>query len=203
MNSHQRVKASASGQPLQRRFGRWQPFVVSVAGICGSALCAALLFSALARADLGLSNMELRVTILANSCNVSQDSQSQTVDLGTWASRQFAATPQSPVPTRFVVTLENCGAAAAGVEVTFNGGGDTVDNTLLALSQDSTATNLAVAILDEERNRIAIGQASQVYALAANAQSVPLVFYGQYVATGGPVTAGSANADATFTLTYQ
>lgn len=202
MNAHQRVKAGIDGRPLRRRFGRWQPFAVSAAGICGSALCATLLLGALARADLGLTNLELRVTILANSCNVSQDSQSQTVDLATWASRQFAATPQSPVPTRFVITLENCGAAA-GVEITFNGDVDSVDGTLLALSQDSTAANLGVAILDEDRNRIAIGQPSQVYALAANAQSVPLVFYGQYVATGGPVTAGSANADATFTLTYQ
>ncbi|MDX5627704.1 MULTISPECIES: fimbrial protein [unclassified Brenneria] len=156
-----------------------------------------------ALADLGLSNVQLTVTVLANSCVVSQDSVNKTVDLGNWASKQFIGAQQSPYPTRFQITLEDCGAATTGVQVTFTGTQDANDSTLLALNSDSTAANVAVAILDKDRNRIAIGQPSEVYALTAGGGNQPLTFYGQYVRTGAAVTPGSANADATFTLSYQ
>ncbi|GKW25973.1 fimbrial protein [Pectobacterium carotovorum subsp. carotovorum] len=154
------------------------------------------------RADLGLTNMRLTATLLANSCSVSVGTQEQTVDLGRWASKQFAVGSQNPNPTRFEIVLENCGVAASGVEVTFYGSAPTADNTLLALNASSSATNIAVAILDSERRRVALGLPTPIYALPANAARVALVFYGQYVALGTPVTVGSANADATFTLTY-
>lgn len=156
-----------------------------------------------ARADLGLTNLRLSATLLANSCSVSTGTQEQTVELGTWSSKQFMAGSQSPNPTRFEIVLENCGVAASGVEVTFYGSAPTADTSLLALNASSSATNIAVAILDSERRRVALGQPTPVYALSANAARVALVFYGQYVAIGAPVTVGSANADATFTLTYQ
>ncbi|MBS4431864.1 fimbrial protein [Pectobacterium punjabense] len=155
-----------------------------------------------ARADLGLTNVRLTATLLANSCSVSVGTQEQTVELGTWSSKQFAMGSQNPNPTRFEIVLENCGAAASGVEVTFYGSAPTADNTLLALNASSSATNIAVAILDSERRRLALGLPTPIYALSANAARVALVFYGQYVAIGTPVTVGSANADATFTLTY-
>ncbi|AOR65550.1 fimbrial protein [Pectobacterium wasabiae] len=155
-----------------------------------------------ARADLGLTNVRLTATLLANSCSVSAGTQEQTVDLGTWPSKQFAVGSQNSNPTRFEIVLENCGVAASGVEVTFYGSAPAVDNTLLALNAGSSATNIAVAILDSERRRLALGQPMPLYALSANAARVALVFYGQYVAIGTPVTVGSANADATFTLTY-
>lgn len=73
------------------------------------------------RADLGLTNMRLTATLLANSCSVSTGTQEQTVELGTWPSKQFAVGSQSPNPTRFEIVLENCGVAASGVEITFHG----------------------------------------------------------------------------------
>ncbi|MEC5317762.1 fimbrial protein [Brenneria populi subsp. brevivirga] len=177
-----------------------------VTGRRGLKFGGALLLAALApaaQADLGLSNIQLTVTLLANSCIVSQDSANQTVDLGSWASKQFIGESKSPQPTRFIITLQDCGAAASGVQVTFTGTQDAQDSSLLALSSDSTATNVAVAILDKDRNRIPLGQASEVYTLSANSNSEQLAFYGQYVRTGAAVTPGSANADATFTLNYQ
>ncbi|CPR21579.1 fimbrial protein [Brenneria goodwinii] len=172
----------------------------------GLQLGGALLLAALApsvQADLGLSNMQLTVTVIANSCVVSQDSVNKTVDLGSWASKQFIGTQKSPEATPFQINLEDCAAAATGVQVTFSGTQDATDGTMLALSSDSTATNLAVEILDKDRNQIPLGQASEVYALTANASSASLMFYGRYVRTGAAVTPGSANADATFTLSYQ
>lgn len=174
---------------------------VARSGLVSLMLIASVLLPA--RADLGLTNMQLSATLLANSCSVSTGTQEQTVELGTWSSKQFMAGSQSPNPTRFEIVLENCGVAASGVEVTFHGSAPAADNSLLALNASSSATNVAVAILDSERRRLALGQPTPVYALSANAARVALVFYGQYVAVGTPVTVGSANADATFTLTYQ
>lgn len=57
------------------------------------------------RADLGLTNMRLTATLLANSCSVSTGTQEQTVELGTWPSKQFAVGSQSPNPTRFEIVL--------------------------------------------------------------------------------------------------
>lgn len=155
-----------------------------------------------ALADLGLSNMQLTVTLIANSCVVSQSSVNKTVDLGSWASKQFGS-QKSSTPTLFQISLEDCGAATTGVQVTFVGTQDTSDSTLLALNSESSAGNIAVAILDKDRNRIPVGQPSEVYALTAGGNNQPLSFYGQYVRTGAAVTPGTANADATFTLSYQ
>ncbi|MDK1705088.1 fimbrial protein [Serratia rubidaea] len=178
----------------------------------GSTLWAGMILSAVlavaapaAHADLGVTNMSITATLVANTCTVSADSKDKTVDMGTWATKQFAATPKGVPPVRFVLNLENCGGAASGVAVSFNGTADKDDNSLLALNTGSgAATNLGIAILDKDRNRIPLGEDSNVYPISAGATSVPLVFYGQYVASNGKkVTPGTGNADATFTLNYQ
>ncbi|MDL4455013.1 fimbrial protein [Klebsiella michiganensis] len=169
--------------------------MVLSAGLAGSA----------ARADLGEINLRVTATLVANSCTVSPDSKNKTVDMGTWATKQFIATPQGVPPVRFALNLENCGGAASGVKVSFTGTPDKDDNTLLALNAGAgAATNLGIAILDKDRNRIPLVKPSTVYPISAGAARVSMVFYGQYVASAGkPVTPGSANADATFTLDYQ
>ncbi|MDL4454798.1 fimbrial protein [Klebsiella michiganensis] len=142
--------------------------------------------------------------LVANSCTVSPDSKNKTVDMGTWATKQFVATPLGVPPVRFVLNLENCGGAVSGVKVSFTSTPDKDDNTLLALNTGAgAATNLGIAILDKDKNRIPLGKPSSVYSITPGAASVPMVFYGQYVATVGRVTPGTANADATFTLDYQ
>ncbi|NLU17061.1 MAG: fimbrial protein [Serratia liquefaciens] len=164
---------------------------------------ATLTGTSLAHADLGSINLSMTATLVANSCEVSPDSKDKTVDMGTWASKQFASTPTLP-PVRFTLNLENCGAGASNVAVTFNGTADTSDSTLLALnSGGGAATKVGIAILDKDRNRIPLGQPGPLMPLTPNAANVSLVFYSQYVATGGQVTTGAANADATFTLDYQ
>jgi minor fimbrial subunit len=155
-----------------------------------------------ALADLGQINLIMRATLVSNACSVSAGSANQTVNLGTWAVKQFVETPQ-PLPLiRFTINLVDCGPAASGVKVTFNGIQDTNNNQLFKLNAGSTASRVGVAILDRNRNRIPPGWTSIPTQLTGNATNVPLVFFAQYVATGGVVTAGSANADATFTMEY-
>lgn len=155
-----------------------------------------------ALADLGQINLIMRATLVSNACSVSAGSANQTVNLGTWAVKQFVETPQ-PLPLiRFTINLVDCGPAATGVKVTFNGIPDNNNNQLFKLNAGSTASRVGVAILDRNRTRIPPGGTSLSTQLTSNATNVPLVFYAQYVSTGGAVTAGSANADATFTMEY-
>ncbi|WP_223881697.1 fimbrial protein [Affinibrenneria salicis] len=150
-----------------------------------------------------MTNMQLTATLVSNSCSVSVDSQEQTVNMGTLATKQFAVSKTGATPVRFVINLESCGSAVTSVSATFSGTTDADDSTLLALSTDSSASHVGVAILDKDRNRLSIGNASEQYPLTAGASNAQLVFFGQYVATQDSVTAGSANGDVTFTLNYQ
>lgn len=162
----------------------------------------ALLLNTPCHADLGQINIIMTATLVSNACTVSANSRDIVINMGTWGTRQFKATPFGVPEVPFTINLEDCGAAATGVSVTFNGVEDSHDATLLSLSGANSAKNIAIAILDSQKNRIAIGQSSPVLNLTPNQTSVELKFYGQYVATGGDITAGTANADATFTLEY-
>jgi len=179
-----------------------------VRGNRGRKLCVGLVLlvgvSAPVYAGLGQINLRMTATLVANSCTVSPDSKSKTVDMGSWATKQFIGTPLGVPPVRFALNLENCGGTS-GVKVSFTGTPDKDDNTLLALNTGSgAATNLGIAILDKDKNRISLGKPSTVYPISAGTAKVSMVFYAQYVAsTGKTVEPGTVNADATFTLDYQ
>lgn len=159
-------------------------------------------FSLPVLADLGAANLYMRATLISNACSVSTDSVSKTVNLGVWATKQFVETP-TPVPlVRFTVNLEDCGPAASGVRLTWNGTAHVSNNELFALTSGSTATNVGVELQDWNHKRIPPGYITPAYGLTANASSVIIPFYARYVRTGGSVTAGTANSMATFTLEY-
>ncbi|MVX99190.1 fimbrial protein [Enterobacteriaceae bacterium 8376wB9] len=155
------------------------------------------------QADLGKINIRMRATIVSNTCTVSAGSLIKTVNMGTWAKKQFTETASLAPMVSFTIDLEKCGPAASGVEVSFTGMSDG-NGELFKLNPTSTASGVGVAILDKERNRILPGHNSLLYPLTASAASAALQFYAQYVATGGgsEVGAGTANADATFTMEY-
>lgn len=157
----------------------------------------------LAYADLGQINLVMRATLVSNACAVSIKSSNQTVNLGTWATRQFVATPIVTPPVRFIITLQDCGPATSGVQVQFNGTASASDSTLYALNPGSTASGLGVAVLDRFLHRIPSSYITPVYPLSPPATNFDLIFYAQYVALPGMrVSAGSANADVTFTMWY-
>ncbi|MFP1762312.1 fimbrial protein [Lonsdalea quercina] len=85
----------------------------------------------------------------------------------------------------------------------FSGTANNNDSTLLALNSASTATNLGIAILDKDCNRILLGHNSERYTFTSSASSASRLFYSQYVSIGCSVTPESANGDATFTLNDQ
>lgn len=154
------------------------------------------------QADLGQINLIMKATLVANTCSVSPASQEQVVDLGQWARKDFTSGGRtSSNPVQFVINLEDCNNIVSETEITFSGTNDVANNNLLALSNDSTATNIGVAILDKDKNQMIPNITKASYSLGNTSENT-LVFYGQYVATAENVTAGTANAEATFTLYY-
>ncbi|GGL24817.1 adhesin [Pseudomonas brenneri] len=155
------------------------------------------------RAELAKINLIMTATLVTDSCEVSADSQSIVVNMGSWAAKQFTGAGQSVTPTRFVINLENCTNLKKGVSLTFNGIADATDPTLLAISEQGAAQNIAIAILDQDRTQIPLGQTIAVTGLGSTSQSASMVFFSQYRATAARVIPGKANADATFTLSYE
>ncbi|BEM36242.1 fimbrial protein FimF (plasmid) [Serratia marcescens] len=154
------------------------------------------------RAELGKINLVVTATLVSNACTVSAGSKHKTVNMGLWAAKQFSVSQQGLSQIPFIINLENCGPAATGVSVTFNGTPDSHDPSLLSISGTGAAKNIGIAILDHQRNRISLGKASNIYDIHLS-DSIALNFYGQYVATSTPVTPGTANADAEFSIIYQ
>lgn len=155
-----------------------------------------------ALADLGVVNLYMRATLISNACSVSTDSVNKTVNLGVWATKQFVETP-TPVPlVRFTVNLEDCGPAASGVRLTWNGTAHASNDKLFALTAGSTAKNVGVELQDWNHKRIPPGYITPAYGLTASTSRVSIPFYARYVRAGGAVTAGTANSMATFTLEY-
>ena len=143
-------------------------------------------------------------SILDNSCIVAPASAEQTVQMGDVASKQFGDTGSTLLPVRFTVDLQQCGPAANGVTLTFTGSQDTANPDLLAINGGSgSASGLGIAILDERQVVIPLNKASQNYPLDPTLVDNVLTFYAQYTSTAPAVSAGTANASATFSLTYE
>ncbi|MBJ3816581.1 type 1 fimbrial protein [Shimwellia pseudoproteus] len=168
---------------------------------CIGLIIAAWIIGHQAQAELGVINIHITANLVANTCSVSLASQNQTVNMGEWADKQFANN-KTTLPKPFWITFENCDAGAQGVKIVFNGRTDPADPALLALSGPGEAKNVALAILDKNRIPLAPGKSSSVNVLRPVAEGQPVQFYAQYVATGAPVVAGEANAEATFTVEY-
>ena len=162
----------------------------------------AAVFSPAAVSDIGSINLIMKANLVSNACTITPGTMNPTVDLGTWAVKQFKETPRGVPPKRFVINLIDCGPLASGVKVKFSGTVDPVNNTLFKLDAGSTATNLGISVLDRNKSVVRPNTETIVYPLRPDATNVTLEFYAQYVATANSVGAGTANSQATFTLEY-
>lgn len=153
-----------------------------------------------AKADLANTNIIIKANIVANTCRVSPNSINQFVDLGVWATKTFQQ-QASTEPVKFSLNLTDCSVTTTGVKVTFNGDIDNQDNTLFKLTESDSAKNVAIAILDKNKDKLLPGQGSMIYPVGTN-NNLVLDFYAQYTATDQFVTGGSANGEVLFALEY-
>jgi minor fimbrial subunit len=154
-------------------------------------------------ADSGLTNMQITSTIVASGCNVIVDSQNKAVSLGSWNTRNMNNSGSVTAPVRFEIELENCDNSIDSTEIIFNGKPDAKDQSLLSLTNTSSAENVGVAILDKNKNRLMLGKPLDLEIKVNDTGNSQLIFYGQFVTTDAYVVAGSASADAEFLISYQ
>ncbi|SDV02000.1 fimbrial protein [Pseudomonas mucidolens] len=159
-------------------------------------------FSSVTQAELARINLHMTATLVAASCEVSVGSDEHYVYMGKWSVRQSTSALSTMPAARFVINLENCSGLKKGISVTFNGTANPTDPTLLALTGNGSAKNVAIALLDQNRSFLPLGRTLLVPAPGNESRTAALVFYSQYRATG-PVTPGKGDADATFKLSYE
>ncbi|HCM7229829.1 TPA: fimbrial protein [Klebsiella aerogenes] len=167
--------------------------------VCGGVLLA--LTAGVVQAHDGQVNISGLIT--DNTCSVSPDSKDFTVEMGNVSARTFYQAGGGTRYEPFAIHLEKCGGAASGITVTFDGPTDALNPDLLALNGGTDyATGIGVAIYNQDKTLIPVGKESEQAPLTPNQEEATLSFYANYIADGGNVTAGTANASATFMLTY-
>lgn len=158
----------------------------------------ALCSPAHAETALGEINIQLYGNIVDFTCVAEGDDSNKTVTLGT----AHETAPHNGEPdAACAVHPEADRMPAGGASVTFTGKMDGHDNSLLALNDASAASNVAVEILDRDKTRLALQQASQTVAVDAQGNA-ELSFYANYIATADNPQPGRADADATFMINY-
>ncbi|MEX9938460.1 fimbrial protein, partial [Providencia rettgeri] len=148
------------------------------------------------------------------TCAVDADSVNQTVQLG--QVRANTLTKQGDVGQNvgFNIVLKDCAPGAddngntlpTTAAIIFSG--VAVDNTtnakVLALQQSSAggATNVGIEVLDHSGQPVAFDGSTASTSIKLNEGTNTIPFQARYMATG-QATAGTADADATFTVQYE
>lgn len=168
------------------------------------AVCASALLSILAgTAQAHDGTLNITGIITDNTCIVSPDSKNFSVQMGNVASKTFYRPGDGTRYEPFAINLEKCGGAASGVTVSFVGPSDTLNSDLLALNGGAGyATGMGIGIYNPDKSLIPMGKESEQTKLTPNQAAVKLSFYARYIADGAKVITGTANASATFMLTY-
>ncbi|MCT4705374.1 fimbria assembly protein [Enterobacteriaceae bacterium H11S18] len=152
-----------------------------------------------ADSSLGEINIELRGNVVDYSCYVETGSDSKTVQLGTWPTKQLSTVGSTTQSMPFTLKLNGCPPGSASI--TFSGKTASGNPALLALNGTSSAKNVAVQLRDKDKTQLPLEQASQDVAVDAQGNAT-LTFYANYIALADNPQPGKADADATFMINY-
>lgn len=140
--------------------------------------------------------------ITDTACKVDGASANQNVTLGTVASSGFSGAGSVAAPTKFSIILTDCPASATTAQVSFDGNTSGTNPTLLSLGSGQTASNVGVAIYEEDgTTQIPVGVHSKAWNLSAKNANT-LNYIAKYMATASTVGQGTANATTSFTVVY-
>ncbi|CAI0940643.1 fimbrial protein BcfF [Serratia proteamaculans] len=159
-----------------------------------------LLVSTGALADSATVNITGR--ILSSACE--PEVNPLTVPLGNISRTALDAKGATASATAFQLRLKNCPAEISQIKVQFDGTPASGDSNALALTTaPGVATGVAVQLQDASGTLLPPGQPSALMAIKGGSGTVnSLAFSARYIATSDSVTAGNADASATFTLWY-
>ncbi|AHG20871.1 hypothetical protein Z042_15620 [Chania multitudinisentens RB-25] len=155
--------------------------------------------------SLGEINIELRGNIVNYSCVVAAESRNLSVELGSWPTRFLQGTAGGTPEVPFTLQLSGCPGEKT-LQVYFAGQSADGAAHLLGLSNDSTATNVGVALLNQNKEPLppnAFGSSNTAVTTDANGNAT-LHYYARYavIAAASPIQAGSANASAALMIDY-
>lgn len=166
-------------------------------------ICSILLFSALNTTYAADGIINFNGTITGTACVVDPSAISQPVELGTVSTNAFSGGNGSTAAAkRFNIVLKSCPASVTSASVRFDGTTNTANPSILALNSGQTATNVGVAIYEQDSTTmIPVGSSSAKVTLLENVDNT-LTYVAKYMATGA-VGSGTANASTSFTIIYQ
>ena len=142
------------------------------------------------------------------ACAVSTDTADQTIDLGQYRTASITAAGQTTTNIPFNIKLVNCDTSVATTAaITFTGTPDEDNSTLFAVNSGGTnstaASGVGIQLLDSASNDLPPDGTtySMTKTLTDGDNTIP--FTARYKSTAATVTAGQADADATFVIQYQ
>ncbi len=142
------------------------------------------------------------------ACAVSTDTADQTINLGQYKTDSITATGQTTTNVPFDIKLVNCDTTVATVAtIAFSGTASSDDSTLFAINSGGTnsrtATGIGIQLLDSASTVLPPDGTtySASHKLIGGDNIIP--FTVRYKSTAATVTAGQADANATFVIDYQ
>lgn len=145
-------------------------------------------------------------TIVNAACSVSPSSANQTVTLGQVRASTLGNDGDTSTVTGFNIVLEDCDTSiSTTAEVAFSGVTESGKPQVLRVDSglSGAARNVGIQILDSAGGNVTFNNNSWTPSMTLVDGRNVIPFQARYVAVGGPATAGTANAQATFKIQYQ
>lgn len=143
--------------------------------------------------------------VMDQTCTIVSGEEDQIVTLATVAKADLAISGKEAAKQSFTIQLEDC--AAGNVFAFFST--DTaslIDPATNTLVNQGTATNVNVALYEENGNQIKLGDSTYTYAVVKNVVTddnpATLMYSAGYYATGA-ADSGTVTAVANYTISYQ
>lgn len=155
-----------------------------------------------AAADTGNISFQGDITQSACSIGGGQQGADMLVKMGSISTNMFKAVGDKGPQTDFKISLLGCDTTVSqAATISFApGAGSIISSRLLSLENGSGAQGVAVGLADDNGTPIAVGGAGATYNLVPGTNNFN--FKAFYEATSATVTAGKANAQAVFQVTY-
>ena len=162
-------------------------------------LVSSLILTSQAFAANGNGIVHFTGEIIDSTCEVSTGTKDQTVDLGKVNKSTFTDVGSTASVQAFQIDLVNCPQTYKKANARFDG---TEDGDGYLKLNNGGATGVAIAIYNRADNSLLklYNQSKTADISAEGTASLP--FMARYIATSSTVTAGLANADSEFTISY-
>ncbi|MFJ3463117.1 fimbrial protein [Achromobacter spanius] len=155
-----------------------------------------------ANADSGNISFQGEITQSACSIGGGQQGADMVVKMGSISTNMFKDVGDKGPQTDFKIALLGCDPTVSGnATISFKpGAGSVISSRLLSLENSSGAKGVAVGLADQDGVAIAVGSAGVTYKLIEGTNNFN--FKAFYESIDKTVTAGKANAQALFEVSY-